>query len=88
MGKLTKQTEAASTIRELLRQRGLDIPSRSMTLPDNQRWVVFKHNERQVGIDTAAGVWLQENDRSNWSCISMPCTVSGALQAVDFLTKE
>jgi hypothetical protein len=41
MGKSGKQAEATAKIRELLLQRGFDIPSRKMTLPDDQQWTVL-----------------------------------------------
>ena len=88
MPKWLKQTQAASHIRELLQQRGIDIPSHRLTLPDNQQWVVFDYKIRQLGIDTASGVWIRESELEDWRCISMPCTVSGALQAVEFLTQD
>lgn len=88
MSNWIKQTKAASHIRELLSQRRLDIPSRKMMLPDNQEWIVFQHKQRQIGIDTASGVWVRESDQDSWKCLAMPCTVSGAIQAVDFITQD
>ncbi|MGA9771818.1 MAG: hypothetical protein WBV94_22500 [Blastocatellia bacterium] len=86
--KWLEQTKAASHIRDLLHPRKLELPSRKMTLPDNQEWIVFQHKQRQIGIDIASGVWVRESDQDNWKCLAMPCTVSGALQAVEFLTQE
>jgi hypothetical protein len=77
-----------SHIRELLIQRGFNIPSRQMTLEDNQHWAVFQYGEREIGIDTASGVWVRSSIRDEWHCLSMPCTVSGALKAVEFLIKD
>jgi hypothetical protein len=88
MGKSGKQAEAASKIRELLLQRGFDISSRKMRLPDDQQWIVFKHGERQIGIDTASGVWVRASISDSWKCIALPCTISGAIQAVEFLTRD
>jgi hypothetical protein len=82
-----KQIEAASHIRDFLVQRGLDIASRNIKLEDNQRWVVFEHRGRQVGVDTSGGVWMRESIRDDWRCLAKPSTVSSALQAVDFLIK-
>lgn len=82
-----KQTEAASHIRDFLIQRGLDIASRSITLENDQRWVVFEHRGRQVGVDTSSGVWVRESIRDDWRCLAKPSTVSSALQAVDFLIR-
>ena len=86
--KWLKQTQAASHIRELLHQRGIDIPSKRLTLPDSQQWIIFEYNGRQLGIDTASGVWVRESEDEDWRCICMPCNVSGAAQAVEFLTRE
>jgi hypothetical protein len=83
----TKQAEAARHIKELLAQRGINISSRNLTLEDNQKWILFEQKGLQVGIDTASGIWIRSSD-SDWRCISMPCTVGGALQAVEFLTSE
>jgi hypothetical protein len=88
MPKLTKQAQASNHIRELLIQRGLDIPSRQMTLEDNQHWTVLQYGEREIGIDSASGVWVRASIGGEWHCLSMPCTVSGALKAIEFLFKE
>jgi hypothetical protein len=82
--KWLKQTQAASYIRELLHQRGLDIPSQRLTLANNQQWIVFEHEGRELGIDTQSGVWIRTKVDS-WRCLATPCNVSGALQAVEFL---
>lgn len=83
-----KQDEAANHIRELLSQRKLDISSQRLTLPNNQQWVLFEYKGRQLGIDMASGIWIRESDLHDWRCVSMPSTVSGAIQAVDFLTQD
>ena len=88
MGKSGKQIEAANLINQLLTQRGLNISSRNLTLEENQLWVVFEHRGRQVGIDSGSAVWVREGEFHNWRCIAMPCSVSGALQAVEFLTQD
>ena len=81
--KAIKQSDAVNHIKNLLRERGLDIPFRT----DRQRWMIFEHRGRQLGVDSASGVWVRELD-GDWRCLAMPCTVSGAIQAVDFLAKE
>jgi len=81
--KAIKQAEAVNHIKNLLRERGLDLPSRT----DSQRWVIFGHKSRQLGVDSTSGVWIREREE-DWRCISMPCTVSGAIQAVEFLVTE
>ena len=88
MGKVSKQAEAVNHIQELLTKRGLGTRPRKLTLEDDQHWVIYELNQRQIGIDSASGVWVRESIRHDWRCIAMPCTVSGALQAVDFLTSN
>jgi hypothetical protein len=87
MAKWTKQTEAAIYIRELLLKQGFDIPSRNITLKGDQGWVMFEYKQRQVRIDSASGIWVK-TVTSDWRCLSMPATVSGAVMTVDFLLQE
>jgi hypothetical protein len=82
-----KQDEATNHIKQLLSNSGLDLQPKKLTLPNGQQWIVFEHNGKQIGIDTASGVWVRVKD-NDWRCIGIPCTVSCALQAVDFLTKD
>ena len=81
-----KQARAASHIRELLIQRGFDIPSQSVTVAD-QHWTVLEYGGKQVGIDTTSGIWVRESDGSQWRCVATEHTMSGAFMAVEFLTK-
>ncbi len=81
--KAIKQPEAVNHIKRLLRERGLDIPSRM----DSQRRVIFEHQGKQLGVDSALGVWVRERE-GDWRCLAKPCTVSGAIQAVEFLVTE
>ena len=83
-----KQKEAALHIQDLLSDRGLNISSGKLTLPGAQQWIVFEYNQRQIGIDTASGLWMRVSSSDDWRCLSMPATVSGALQAVEFLTSD
>jgi hypothetical protein len=82
-----KQTEATNHIKQLLSNSGLNIQPKKLTLPDGQQWNVFEREGKQIGIDTASGVWIRAKD-DGWRCIGLPCTVSCAIQAVDLLTKE
>jgi hypothetical protein len=83
-----KQAQAAGHMRELLMGRGVDIPSRRMTLPNGQHWVVFERNKRQVGIDAASGIWLRRSESEDWRCVAMPHTMSGSIMAADFLIED
>jgi hypothetical protein len=82
-----KQSKAASHIREQLLVKGFDIPSRTVSVND-QRWVVFEHGGKQVGIDVTSGIWLRESDESEWRSVAKKHTMSGAFLAIDFLTKD
>jgi hypothetical protein len=78
-----KQTEAINHIKGLLKERGFDLSPRHL---GSQHWVIFEHQGRQIGVDASAGVWIRESEGSDWRCLAIPCTVSGAIQAVEFLT--
>jgi hypothetical protein len=87
MPKRTRQAEASDHIRELLDERGFDISPRAVTLEDNKNWLVFERAARQIGVDSASGIWVRASRKDKWRCIEKACTVSGALEAVDCLTK-
>ncbi|HEX5735355.1 MAG TPA: hypothetical protein VF131_21170 [Blastocatellia bacterium] len=88
MPKRTGQAEASLHIRELLRQRGFDIAARTVTHEDKRQWLVFERAGRQVGVDLASGLWVKPSPKDTWRCIERSCTVGGALEAVDFLTRS
>ena len=85
---MTKQTEAVNHIQDLLNKAGYFISPRKITLEGNQHWIILEYRERQIGIDSASGVWVRESIRDDWKCLAMPCSVSGAIQAVEFLTSN
>jgi hypothetical protein len=85
MGRPNKQLEATSHIQELLNNGGISISPRKMVLEENRHWIVFEYEDRQIGIDSASGIWVRKSPGDTWRCIAMPCNVSGALQAVEFL---
>jgi hypothetical protein len=90
MGKGGKygQLEAVSHIRGFLAQRGLQIPSRSIRVMNEENWLVFERGRRSVGVDREAGVWQKDSPDAEWICIEKPCTVGGAIMAADFLTQD
>ena len=83
--KAIKQAEAVNHIRGLLRERGFDIRSRPL---GGQGRIIFEYEGRQIGMDSASGVWIRQTDKGDWRCVATPCSVSGAIQAVEFLTTE
>ena len=52
------------------------------------RGIVFEYQGKQIAIDLAAGVWVRGSEAHDWRCFAAPCTVSGAIQAVEFLAQE
>jgi hypothetical protein len=68
--------------------RGVNISSGNLTLPGDQHWIVFEYRQRQIGIDAASGLWVRTSSGADWRCLAMPCTVSGAALAVEFLTSD
>jgi len=84
-GKKVGQLEAVSHIRGVLAQRGINLPSRSIRVRNEENWLVFERGHRSVGIDPESGVWQRDSPEADWRCIEKPCTVGGALMAADFL---
>lgn len=82
--KAITQTEAVNHIEKLLIERGFNVPLRQLV----NRWIVFEYQGKQIGIDLTAGVWVRDSESGDWRCFAAPCTVSGAIQAVDFLATE
>jgi hypothetical protein len=79
--KAIKQPEAVNYIERLLIERGLNVPSHKI-----DHWIVFEYQGKQLGIDSASGVWVRGSELEDWRCYAAPCTVSGGIQAVEFLT--
>lgn len=84
--KWPQQSKAANHIRELISKRGFNIPSRILGA-DEAQWVIFEYKGRQIGIDSESGVWIRASELADWRGVSKPCNVSGAIQAVEFLTQ-
>jgi hypothetical protein len=79
-----KQPEAVNHVQKLLMERGFNIPSRKL----QDHWVIFEHQGKQIGVDLKSGVWIRASELEDWRCACVPCSTSGAIQAVEFLTKE
>lgn len=82
------QLEAASYIRAALESRGRKTASRKMDVADGKGWLVFEQISRSIAIDPEGGVWMRGADEDRWLCIEKPCTVGGALLAVEFLIQD
>jgi hypothetical protein len=86
MAKKVGQLEAVSYIRKALVERSYNIASRSVRVRE-ERWLVFEHGRRSVGVDTGSGLWVKESEEGEWRSLEKPGTVGGALEAVEFLLK-
>ncbi len=84
----TKQARAVGHVRKLLGERQIEAASRRLRLPDGQQWVIFERKGRQVGVDSASGIWLRESADDDWRCVAMPHSTSGAALAAEFLSKD
>jgi hypothetical protein len=83
-----QQTDAANRIKNALSERGLELSPRKLNLANNESWLVFESGLRQVGVDPASALWLRGSGRADWRCVAAPCSVSGVLMAVEFLTSD
>jgi hypothetical protein len=82
--KAITQTEAVNHIEKLLIERGFNVPSHKQA----NGWIIFNLEGRQLGVDSTSGVWVRGPEADDWRCFAAPCTVSGAIQAVEFLATE
>ncbi len=82
---MTTQIEATRYITNLLASRSVHIES-GISLIGECDWQVFDYNRKCLAIDPNAGIWIGMSG-GKWNPLGI-CTVSNALQAVDFLTKE
>jgi hypothetical protein len=82
------QLEAVSHIRGFLAQRGIQIASKSISVMNEENWLVFERGRRSVGVDRESGVWQKDSPDSGWRCVEKPCTVGGAIMAADFLAQD
>lgn len=82
---MTSQIQATRYIKNLLASRGVTIES-TISLIGECDWQVFDYNRKCLAIDPNAGVWVGMAG-GKWNNLGA-CTVSNALQAVEFLITE
>ena len=82
---MTNQIQATRYIKNLLSGRGVNIDS-GIRIIGECDWQVFDYKRKCLAIDPNAGVWVGMAG-GKWKTLGA-CTVSNALQAVEFLTKE
>ena len=79
---MSKQEEATRYIKNLLASRSVNIES-SISLIGECDWQVFDYKRKCLAIDPNAGIWIGMSG-GKWKTLGS-CTVSNALQAVEFL---
>ncbi len=82
---MNMQTEATRYIKNLLASRNVHIES-TISVIGECDWQVFDYKSKCLAIDPNAGIWVGMSG-GKWNPLGT-CTVSNALQAVEFLTKE
>ena len=87
MAKFTKQTQATNYIKSLLASRNMQIEPGVIVLGEAEECQVFEYHNRCLAVDTKSGLWVGQLG-GDWRQIANSCTVSGALQAVEFLTQD
>jgi hypothetical protein len=85
MGRFQKQAEATRYISSLLESRNIRTDF-GISEVGEEPWQVFEYNGKCIGIATNGSVWTGLSG-GDWKCISSTCTVSSALQAIEFLLK-
>jgi hypothetical protein len=78
-----RQSEAKRYIQKYIEERGL-----TLSPFKHNHWVIFEHKGKQIGVDLSSGVWIRTSAIEDWRCVSKPFMVSGAIQAVEFLTSS
>lgn len=86
MPKFPKQSEATRYIKNLLSSRSIDLEPGIVVLGEAEECQVFEYQKKCLAIDTNSGLWIGHKGKE-WQCIDKTCTVSSALQAIDFLLK-
>ena len=81
-----KQVEATTYIKKLLTSRNIQIEPGILIIGEAEECQVFEYNRKCLAIDTKSGIWIGTSG-GEWRQIASTCTVSSALQAIEFLLK-
>lgn len=87
MAKFQKQTEATKYIKNLLTSRKVEIEPGIVVIGEAEECRVFEYNGKCLAVDTKSGIWVGPSG-GEWKCIASSCTISSALQAIEFLIKD
>ena len=82
----SKQAQATKYIRDLLKGRRFEIEPGIVLLGSDEAWQVFEYRKKCIGIDPSSNVWIGPSG-GKWRPLGA-CTVSCALQAVEYLLKD
>jgi len=70
----------------MLKQRGIRVEPGFLQVVE-QPCMVLEINDRSIAVDPSSGIWVGRMD-CQWECVDRTCTVSGALQAIEFLIED
>ena len=87
MAKFPKQAEATRYIKNLLASRKVELEPGIVILGEADECQVFEFKKRCLAIDTKSGIWIGPKG-GDWRCIANACTVSSALEAIEYLLKD
>ena len=87
MPKFPKQAEATKYIKNLLASRNIQIEPGIIVLGEAEECQVFEYRNKCLAVDTKSGLWVGPSG-GEWRQISSSCTVSAALQAIEFITGD
>lgn len=80
------QKQAIAHIRNMLKQRGISVEPGFLHVVE-QPCIILERNDRSIAVDPGSGIWIGKPD-CTWECVDRICTVSGALQAIEFLIDD
>jgi hypothetical protein len=82
----SKQTQATKYIGDLLKGRRYKIEPGIVLIGGDEAWQVFEYGKRCIGIDPTSNIWVGPSG-GEWRPLGA-CTVSNALCAIEYLTKQ
>lgn len=80
------QSQAKEYIEATLAGQGINADFGIVEIGE-EPWQVFEYETRCIAIDPRSGIWIGPHG-GEWRCLSPTCTVSSALEAVEFLVEE
>lgn len=82
---MPKQKDAVKYIQSLLKARRIEFEAGFLDILE-QPCIVIEIGSKSIAVDPGSGIWTGEQGK--WRCIESSCTVSGALQAIEFLIED